>query len=141
MNAEPEVDVDRVPFETRRALEENGYFVEMMEAGLSMRRRDDGDLDVIDCHGETLAAVPLHRLLALDPERLRVATAAALERMPTGLADQVVAAINDGEFVLSDPPDDEVVRLDVPLGDRQVVGVFVAHRRVLVPGWPEDGPA
>lgn len=138
--AEPTVDLERVPFEVRRALEKAGYFAELLAPGLRIRRDDDGTLTVVDCHGDDLATVPLHRLLALDSERLRQAAATALERVPVDIADQCAAAINAGAIELHDPPDGDMVRCDIPIGSR-VVPLFAAHRRVLVPGWPEDDPA
>ena len=135
----PDVDLDRIPHELRRALWGAGFAAELLDPGLAVRPRDDGDLEVLDRHGDVLAVVPLHRVAAVDTERLLVGCAVALDRLGVDVADQAEAALAAGDYEVVDDPAADVVRVHVRLGGARVLPLLAAHRSEVVPGWPAPG--
>ncbi|WP_406306257.1 hypothetical protein OHA61_34065 [Streptomyces sp. NBC_00885] len=130
-----ELDMDRLPFEITRALDENGIIPEMLTPGLAARP-EIGEL-VILSEGEEVCRIPRYRLRTPDPELLRRAAHATLATMPTDIADRCSTAINQGAFEVEAPPDQDYVYVNVFLGDGEPFKFFKAHRRTVVPGWPE----
>ncbi|MCB1041138.1 MAG: hypothetical protein KDA94_16630 [Acidimicrobiales bacterium] len=129
----PAIDEARLPYELKRAVEAEGFAVELLGPG-SMRVHPEGErLRVTDTEGVELGIVPLYRLREFDPERLRLYAEAALGSFPVGLADQLAEAINASEAVAWAPPDRDWVGVQV--GDVRVVAV---HRSLVVDGWPEE---
>lgn len=145
MSAEPKpvdwsdesVDWARFPHEVKRAVE-GEVLLEQINPGLTAS--DAGDEVIIyerepgvDPPGVEVARVPWYRLRDWDAERMRRSAVLALERAPTHLADQLVAAIHAGAWEVIAPPDADWVACHVD-GFR----LFAAHRRVVVGGWPDD---
>lgn len=131
MTTEDDIDLARMPYEIRRAVEANGFAIEFLTPPLSVRSEDEG-LVVLDRFGAELAVVPRHRLLGFDPERLRPFVGRALETLNDEQAQQLLAAINDGRTTIVDAPDDD--RVGVVVDGFKLAAV---HRSLLVDDWPE----
>lgn len=134
MPADLDLDLDRLPYETRRAIE-NGtdpVLVEQLTPGLFMRPEPDHDaVVVLTAEGHEVGTIPLGRLRDFDRDRLRPYAAKALEGWPTAQADQLLAAINNGGAEVLCPPDDDFVYVNV-----EGVRFMAVHRSNLVDGWP-----
>jgi hypothetical protein len=133
------VDLDwrRFPYEVTHALDRECIMLEQLEPGLRAAYAP-GEVVVLDSTGKTeLCRVPHYRLAMPDPERLRRAAAAALERIDPDLAERCVVAINEDSIDVDDAPHSDYVTVRVLLDD-QSVPLFAAHRRVVVPEWPDD---
>lgn len=126
------IDPDRIPHETRRALDAAAVLVDTLDPGLSMRPEPEG-LVVLDAHGTELATIPRYRLAEADLDRLWPLAERALERVPPHLVDQVLASFRDNDVTVVDDPTDEWVH--VLVGGARFV---VVHRSHLVDGWPAE---
>ncbi|MFP5256077.1 MAG: hypothetical protein ACLGI8_09535 [Acidimicrobiia bacterium] len=107
------------------------------EVAVVFERRDQMGPNEPENFGAEVARVPWWRVRHPDPDRLRKAAAAALDRFPTHLADQLSTAINRGELEVIAPSHEDWVFVHVRLGE-EVVKLYAAHRRAVVDGWPED---
>ncbi len=134
------IDLQRVPFEIKGAIEATGVLLEQIEPGLEMTVDLATDEMVIYENtggpGVALCRVPMGRLRMPDPVLLRKAAVTTLEQIAAsgGIAeaDQLAQAINDDEIDLIMPPDADMVYVHVlkkPL--------FATHRRVVVESWVE----
>lgn len=130
-----DLDLNRLPYEITRALDKECVMVEQLEPGLAMR--PEAEELVVLKDGVELCRVPRYRLRASDPELLRKTAAATLSTLPVGMADQCVAAINEGRFEVIEPPDDDYVYCHIFLGE-EPFKFFAAHRRCVIVGWPEE---
>jgi hypothetical protein len=136
--APPELDMNRLPYEIMRALDGNFVLAEGLDPGLSVKPDPETREIIVMQNGEELARIPRYRLQRPDPEVLRKAAAEALKNMPVYIADQCIAAINSGRFVLDEPPDQEFVIVTVEIGPQNTVRLFKAHRQVVVPEWSNE---
>lgn len=132
-----DLDMRRFLYEARRALHDELILPEALDPGLYAKPDPDNErIALLDRHGTHLAWLPWYRLRRPDPEQLRTAAAIACSRLPIDLADQAIAAINDGAVTVHEPANDDYVSVDVHLGAR-TLALFAAHRRAVVPGYPQ----
>jgi hypothetical protein len=134
----PELDMNRLPYEIMRALNANFVLAEGLDPGLFVKPDPETREVVVMQNGEELARIPRYRLQRPDPEVLRKAAGEALKNVPSHIADQCIAAINSGRFVLDEPPDQDFVAVTVEIGPQNGVSLFKAHRQVVVPEWPNE---
>lgn len=128
-----ELDIERFPFEYRRAIEKAGnVLVEQLTPGL-YARPEPGVVVIVSNEGEDLGEIPLYRLKPIDPELIRPYVVQAVDQFPPHVADQIVAGLNNGDAVIRDLTNSEWVTVDV--GPVKVARVHRAH---LVPSWPLD---
>ena len=132
MTSEPtsELDLKRLPYETKRAVEAGGILIEQITLGLNVIPHED-HLEVTDCHGTTVAAIPLYRLARIDHDLIPEYLAAAADQFPDNLRDQIIAGIRDDATVIRDFTNGEHVAIDVG-----PIKVALIHRCRLVPSWP-----
>lgn len=127
-----DLDPDRFPHETRRALIAAGVDPAELEPGL-YGRPEAGCVVIVDAHGVDLARIPTYRLAEADYDLVWPLVEQALEMAPTHTVDQVLAAIRDGKAAVLDNPAGEWLRVDVA---GQAVAVI--HRSHVVASWPDE---
>jgi hypothetical protein len=125
-------DLDRLPYEIRRAVESRGVMIEQLDPGLNVVPHDEY-LEVVDCHGTSVGEIPLYRLASIDVDTIPAVLAELADHLPTHLRDQVAAALRDGAPTIRDFTDGEHVAIDVG-----PIKVALIHRCHLVPSWTED---
>jgi len=126
----PELDLERLPYETKRAVEARGVLIEQLDPGLNVVPHED-HLEVLDRHGATVGTIPKYRLARVDPDLIPGYLEDALERFPDHLRDQILAGMRDDATVVRDFTNGEHVAIDVG-----TIKVALIHRCRLVPSWP-----
>ena len=131
----PELDLERLPYETKRAVEAGGILIEQIPPGLNVVPHHDL-LEVTDCYGVTVGAIPKYRLARIDPDLIPAYLEQAVDQFPDHLRDQILAGIRDDATVVRDFTNGEHVAIDVG-----TIKVALIHRCHLVPSWPrpDDG--
>ena len=129
-----ELDLDRLPYETRQALDRAGILVDQLDPGLSVVPQSD-HLEVYDAHGDHVCDIEHYRLAPIDTDLIPPIVAIALTHFPQAQADRIAAAINNGEALVHDLIDRDFVTVDVP--GQEIADI---HRCHLIPSWPEGDP-